>query len=105
MEVPGLDPSSTRLAAVSKVCDVPPWRAGLLVTDAHLYLWLGVGVTEVGQHCGAGATLHTGHEGLLEAAQAGGSTAGEAGAFPAVGKRLGSCGRVGDFHMSVCKRQ
>ena len=89
MDVPGLDPSSTGLAAVSEVCDVPPWRTGLLVTDAHLYLRLGVGVTEVGQHGGAGATLHTGHERLLEAAQAGGSAAGEARAFPAVGEQKG----------------
>ena len=87
MEVPGLDPSSTRLAAVSEVGDVPSWRAGLLVTDAHLYLWLGVGVTEVRQHGGAGATLHTGHEGLLEPAQAGGSAAGEARGFPGVGEQ------------------
>ena len=59
----------------------------------HLYLRLGVGVTEVGQHGRAGATLHAGHDGLLEAAQAGGSAAGEARAFPGVGvHRKGSWG-------------
>ena len=65
MKLTGLHPSSTGLTAVAEVSDVPPWQASLLVTDVHLYLWLCVWVTEVGQYGRAGATCHTGHNGLL----------------------------------------
>ena len=64
-----------------------------------------VGVTEVGRHRVLCPALHADHDGLLEAAEAGGRARGEAGDLPGVGRLQGSGGQVQRLLLAVHQRQ
>ena len=97
--------SPARLAAVTEVRHIPPRGAGVLVTRPHLYLQPLVGVAEVGRHGVLSPALHADHDGLLEAAEAGGRARGEAGDLPCVGRLQGSGGLVQRLLLAVHQRQ